>query len=65
MRQIFKYPVPVEDDIVMVLPVGAQLLNFGEQGDTPMLWALVDPGAATEERRFILRGTGHPIHHGS
>lgn len=43
------------------MPVGAQVLSVREQGDSICLWALVDPSAPLEMRRFIVFGTGHPL----
>ncbi len=58
---VYKYEVPLEDDFVLWLPTGAQLLSFQAQYDNPCLWALVDPDARTEKRGFRLAGTGHKI----
>lgn len=46
------------------MPKGAELLTVqtqyaGGPGETPALWALVDPDAPRETRRFQLVGTGH------
>jgi hypothetical protein len=61
MRTVFKYEVPIDDHVTLSMPVGAELLCFANQRDVPTLWALVDPGAAMVERRFLLVGTGHPV----
>lgn len=45
MKRIFKYDV--------------QLMGTGPQ--SPRLWALVDPDATPEIRRFRVIGTGHEI----
>ena len=44
----------------LLLPAKAQILSVQQQHGA-MMWALVDPNEALEERTFILYGTGHPI----
>lgn len=61
MRAVFKYEVPIDDHVTLRLPVGAELLHFGNQRDVPMLWALVDPEMPKTERKFRMAGTGHAI----
>lgn len=61
MLKVFKYPIPINDDFEMKLPRGAQILHIDSQQGQPMLWALVDPGALKETRRFRFAGTGHEI----
>lgn len=61
MKQVFKYPIPMDDEFQLRLPRNAELLHLDSQNDAPVLWALVEPGAATEIRQFRLAGTGHPI----
>ena len=56
-RVIYKYPVM--PDAQLELPVGAQILSVATQRDTPHIWALVDPEAATETRTFRTVPTGH------
>ncbi len=38
---------------------GARVLCVQIQNDTPFLWALVDPDADVQMRRFEIVGTGH------
>lgn len=58
---VWKFPVKVEDYVAIEMPAGAKLLAFQAQHEQPCLWALVDPAAPVEMRRFRLAGTGHPI----
>ena len=88
-KTIWKYNVVVEDDFVLSMPKGAQVLTvqvqhqvkYGKEGDVtfmrdgkwisppvkisegdvPALWAIVDPDAPKEERKFRLVGTGHAL----
>lgn len=58
---IWKYTLKTTDEQTAEMPRGAQILTVQTQGDTPMLWALVDPGAPTERRTILTHGTGHEV----
>lgn len=71
--KVFRYPLAVTDQQTIPMPRGARLLSVqrresgepvrvGVGSHEPVeLWALVDPDAPPEERRFRVAGTGHPI----
>lgn len=59
--RIYKYPVTIDDVFDVEMPRGAQVLSVDVQGGRPQMWARVDPSAPVEQRRFQLRGTGHPL----
>jgi hypothetical protein len=59
MKTIWKFEIPVEDNFVLQMPQGAEVLSVDVQGTTPCLWALVDPDAPKVDQHFQLRGTGH------
>ena len=61
MSVIYKYPVDLTDDQQISMPVGAQVLTLQMQDRKPTIWALVNPDAPKEIRRFALFGTGHPF----
>ena len=62
MNTIWKFPFQVTDDFEIEMPVGAQFLHVDVQNDySPCLWAIVDPKAPKEVRKFHLSGTGHPL----
>ena len=64
MKAIWKFPIPVTDDIFeLLMPKNAELLHVGmtESMAEIWLWALVDPDADKEPRQFKIYGTGHPI----
>lgn len=63
MKTVWKFPVPLHggDRFTIAMPAGAKALAMQTQHGMPALWALVDPGAAPEPRRFRIAGTGHPI----
>ncbi len=59
---IWKYPLELDDTVLIAMPAGALPLSVAMQGDTPCLWAAVDSAAARQEvHRFYVRGTGHPL----
>jgi len=64
MRKIYKYPLKVEDVQMVEMPAGAVVLTVQAQGETPCLWAEVDPKAALVCRSFVTYGTGHPMDDG-
>lgn len=66
MRSIHKYPVPVEDTVVIKMPKFAQPLAVAEQRGTLCLWAEVDVDSTDKmvemvDHTFHVRGTGHPM----
>lgn len=66
MRKVWKYPLPITDTVALQMPTGAVILDVQVQTNTLndtllFMWALVDPGASIETRRFRIAGTGHPI----
>jgi hypothetical protein len=67
MQTIYKYPLEMEDEQTLSLPMGAKILSVQTQRETPCIWALVDIGSNLpfQDRVFILRGTGHPINESS
>lgn len=63
---IYKYtlpePLPFNACVVeLELPRGAWVLDFQVQDSEIRLWAVVDPNADKEIRRYLVQGTGHPI----
>jgi hypothetical protein len=70
MKTVWKFPVPIRDEFETDMPVGAQILVIKETppaigingaNDVAQMWALVDPMASREKRRFAVHGTGHDI----
>lgn len=61
MEQVWKYPIHMQDSFELEMPQGAQILFVAVQKDAPCLWARVDSARKLWTRRFIVRGTGHPI----
>lgn len=75
MRRVYKYELRIEEDIVLTLPRGAEILHVDVQAryslsvegkptlapEDAFVWALVDPSADQVDRRFRLAGTGHSM----
>lgn len=59
-QTIWKFGVPIDDEVGVKMPKGAVVLSVQVQHDQPTVWALVDTEAKTEVRSFHWRGTGHP-----
>ena len=61
LYRVYKYPIPIEDEFIIVLPKNGNILHFDVQYGVPQLWVLVNPDSPTENVRFRLLGTGHDI----
>lgn len=63
MKKVWKYVLFALDDYVdMDMPRDAEILSVHNfSGNSPEIWALVDPSAPMETRHFRIAGTGHPI----
>jgi hypothetical protein len=62
---VWKYLIPTAAfDVEM--PVGARIVHVDKpHGGAPAFWAIVDPIAPVETRRFRVYGTGHNIGEGT
>ena len=61
MKTIYEYPIPIGDNFLIEMPIGAKILTVQTQNDVPQLWASVDTEQFFETRYFSLFGTGHRI----
>jgi hypothetical protein len=59
MKVVYKYPVPLADEVVVEIPVFAKILRVDLQFGEPCMWALVDTDEKPSKRRFMWCGTGH------
>ena len=59
--RIFKYQLEHVYDQELDLPAEARILSVGDQHGKIQLWALVNPNAPLQERKFLVAGTGHHI----
>ena len=63
MKRVYKYPLDIQDEATVMMPIGARVLSVQVQNGRPCLWAAVDPTETEIEKRlFRIAGTGHPIH---
>jgi hypothetical protein len=58
-KKIFKYPIPIDDEIVLSMPEGAEVLSVQVQRGQPCIWAVVNPTRPPVHHTFEIRGTGH------
>jgi hypothetical protein len=61
VRTIWKFPAPIDNEVVIHMPKGAKVLCVQMQHGDPCLWAEVDSEAEVEPMRFFWRGTGHSV----
>jgi hypothetical protein len=61
MTAIWKFPLPIDDEVQIQMPRGAIVLTVAVQRGQACLWAVVDTMQTVEPRRFAVRGTGHPV----
>lgn len=61
--KIYKYSIPVDDEIVIKMPKDAKVLTVQMQKSEPCIWILCDPNNEIVERRFYLYGTGMTVSH--
>jgi hypothetical protein len=61
MKTVYKYALPIEDEVRIPLPAFAEVLSVGVQGENLFVWALVDPSIPNLHKTFRIAGTGHPI----
>ena len=61
MKAIYKYPFNLQGIINIEMPKDAQILSIQVQHEIPCIWALVNPKAKKEIRKFVLHGTGSSI----
>ena len=60
-KKIWKFTFPVTNRSDIPMPKGAKLLSVQRQDGDICVWALVDPVAPTETRRFAVYGTGQLV----
>lgn len=59
--RIWKYDVPIADEIIVDMPYESKVLTVQMQRGRPVIWALVHERWPEEQRRFRWVGTGHPM----
>ena len=64
-KPIYKYPLRIVGFQAVQMPKGARILSFANQNERAVMWAIVDPSAPEENRKFWIVGTGHKVPAGS
>jgi hypothetical protein len=59
--RILKYKIPVESESEVMMPEGAIIRHFGQQGGGLFIWAEVDVSKPIVVHKFRLYGTGREI----
>ena len=62
IHEIWKYPVAITDLQTIKMPHDSLILSVQVQGESAVLWAVINPDAKLVERHFRLVGTGHTIY---
>jgi hypothetical protein len=58
-KVIYKYPFVIADEQKIQLPRDHKILMVEMQGDTPCIWAEIDPKSPIVVYWFYIHGTGH------
>jgi hypothetical protein len=66
MKTIWKYPLAVESQVILTMPIDARILTVQMQNGVPTLWAEVDPDSKSKESRYVeVIGTGFDFEPGT
>jgi len=63
MKTIWKFDLLTTDCQVVSMPKDSKIISVQTQFDEPCIWAVVDDQAETEDRYFVIVGTGHQVLH--
>ena len=58
-KAIWKYPLKVEAQQSIEMPIGAEILCVQMQGEQPFLWAKVTPNGWPIKKTIVIHPTGH------
>lgn len=58
MKRIFKYQLPILEEVELRLPVNAEVIRIADLGGIIWLWAIIDDEEPDETRKFYLYKTG-------
>lgn len=61
MKTIYKYPVPIQEEFTLELPVDHKILSFQEQNGLLYIWCLVNTDSKVFSPTFYLFGTGQDL----
>ncbi len=60
-RAIYKFQLPMNDEITLWGPRVLRWLGVAVQHDQPCVWAVVDTDTPRQKNKLLLRGTGHTL----
>ena len=60
-QQVWKFPLRVEDEQIIEVPVGAEPLKAEMQNGELCLWMLVQPSSNKVSKKVHVHGTGHYV----
>ena len=61
---IWKYELPVEDEVTIELPISNRILCIQIQNGKPYIWVWVATKAVLRPHKFYVVGTGNPMPEG-
>lgn len=61
MITVWKYELNTNNNIVLEIPLGAELLDIQMQGNIPCIWVKVNTTEPLIHRTFRIVGTGHEL----
>ena len=62
MKTVYKYKLPLDDYVKVIMPKDAEIISVGEQEQELVIWAVVDSTAIEHRNKeFRIAGTGHPL----
>lgn len=61
MKTIWKFPLAAQAINEIEIPAESEILTVQSQNELACMWALVNPHARKEKRKFAVFGTGHTI----
>lgn len=59
MLTIWKATLPIKPQQEIEVPENSKFLFIAEQDGELTIWFKCDPGANTEKRKIVIKGTGH------
>ena len=60
-RKVYKYQLPLQEELKIPMPMGAKVLHFANQNEIPTIWVEVDTDEQDRAKTFFIVGTGHDI----
>ena len=62
MLVVHKFPIPLQTQFTLELPVEHKVLQVAMQANEPMIWILVETNDTAQEIcTFLVVGTGYPL----